>query len=217
MTSAVLFDLDGTLLDRRTSIREFVAGQYRRLRHHLTHVAEYAYIERFLALDNNGYTARNILFENLVREFDIERMRSDDLLSDFRAHFPQCCTAFRGAHATLRAIRERGLGLGLITNGSGDGQQRKLLQLGLADAFDTVLISEVEGVKKPDAAIFGRALTRLGVPAEESIFVGDHPILDIQGGRAVGMRALWKRNDAWPVPEDADGIIDDLHEVLAFC
>jgi putative hydrolase of the HAD superfamily len=44
--------------------------------------------------------------------------------------------------------------------------------LGVRDAVDAVLISETEGVRKPDAAIFHRAAQRLGVRPDECCFVG---------------------------------------------
>jgi putative hydrolase of the HAD superfamily len=50
--------------------------------------------------------------------------------------------------------------------------------------MDTTLNSEREGVRKPDAVIVERALTRLGVDAASAWFVGDHTDADIRGGPA---------------------------------
>ena len=50
--------------------------------------------------------------------------------------------------------------LAVITNGLEVRQQRKMDALGITTWFDAILISEVEGVKKPDAEIFERAATR---------------------------------------------------------
>jgi FMN phosphatase YigB (HAD superfamily) len=49
--------------------------------------------------------------------------------------------------------------------------------------FETILILESEGIRKPDATIFNRALSRLSVRAGEAMFVGDHPIVDVQGAK----------------------------------
>jgi putative hydrolase of the HAD superfamily len=58
--------------------------------------------------------------------------------------------------------------------------------------FDVVLISEAEGVRKPSAEIFRRALQRCEVEAGESVFVGDHPETDIEGARHAGLLPIWK-------------------------
>lgn len=56
MIRAVLFDLDGTLLDRRQSLEQFIHDQYNRFTSHLMNIEKSEYCSRFLALDNNGYT-----------------------------------------------------------------------------------------------------------------------------------------------------------------
>ncbi|MGE7861686.1 HAD family hydrolase [Bacillus mobilis] len=56
MIQAVLFDLDGTLLDRRHSLEQFIHDQYNRFASHLMNIEQSEYCSRFLELDNNGYT-----------------------------------------------------------------------------------------------------------------------------------------------------------------
>jgi putative hydrolase of the HAD superfamily len=75
------------------------------------------------------------------------------------------------------------------------------------------LISEVEGVRKPDVEIFVRASHNLNVKPYESVFIGDHPEVDILGARNAGMKSIWKRNSGWQEPQHADGIIDNLGEI----
>jgi putative hydrolase of the HAD superfamily len=55
----------------------------------------------------------------------------------------------------------------------------KLACLELSPLFDTILISEAEGVHKPDRQIFDRALERLDVTPAQAVFVGDHPDVDV--------------------------------------
>ncbi|MEK3737442.1 hypothetical protein NYE47_09695 [Paenibacillus sp. FSL H7-0941] len=45
--------------------------------------------------------------------------------------------------------------------------------------------------------------------AEEAIFVGDHPMNDVQASRNAGLQGIWKRNEHIPLQVDADGVIDD--------
>jgi putative hydrolase of the HAD superfamily len=55
MTKSVIFDLDGTLLDRDASVEKFVSAQYNRLINHLSHIPKNNYIDRFIELDCHGY------------------------------------------------------------------------------------------------------------------------------------------------------------------
>jgi len=57
------------------------------------------------------------------------------------------------------------------------------------DTFDVMVFSSEEGVRKPDPEIFRRALSRLGVAAEEAIFVDDVPS-NVRGARAMGIHAI---------------------------
>jgi putative hydrolase of the HAD superfamily len=105
------------------------------------------------------------------------------------------------------------LRLGIVTNGATAVQNAALDALGVRPAVDAVLISEAEGVRKPDPAIFHRAAERLGVRPNECCFVGDHPIVDISGAEAAGLRAVWKRTPYW-VPAAPVPTIDTISELL---
>ena len=116
---------------------------------------------------------------------------------------------------TLAELRRRGKRLGIVTNGAAAVQNAAIDALGIRDAIDVILISETEGIRKPQADIFHRAAARAGVAPGECCFVGDHPTVDIAGAEAAGLRGIWKRTSYWapavPVPT-----IDSLPELLGF-
>ena len=100
----------------------------------------------------------------------------------------------------LAALREHGLKIGLVSNTG-----RAL------DAFiehhsldvDAAVSSGAHGKTKPHPAIFQSALERLGVRAEEAAMVGDSPEDDVEGAKALGMRALLiDRDDRFPEVEE---------------
>jgi putative hydrolase of the HAD superfamily len=62
-----------------------------------------------------------------------------------------------------------------------------LQSLGVRDAFAVRVISGIEGVEKPDPAIFRRALERLDVDPADALYVGDNPEFDVAPAAAVGM------------------------------
>jgi putative hydrolase of the HAD superfamily len=96
---------------------------------------------------------------------------------------------------TLTALRERGLRLGIVTNGETEFQLKNIHALGLPELVDTILISEQERIKKPEPDIFLRAAERLGTTPSRCLFVGDHPVNDIDGAKRVGMRTAWFGHD----------------------
>ena len=77
-----------------------------------------------------------------------------------------------------------------------------------------MLISEVEGVRKPDPEIFRRALARCDVEASAAFFVGDHPDVDVGGALQAGLRAGWKVVPYWSCPYDVP-FIHRLSEILS--
>jgi putative hydrolase of the HAD superfamily len=211
---AVVFDLDGTLLDRRRSFERFVRDQWERFARALRSVPQDEYARTLIRLDQDGYAPRGELFTSLTAQFELPSDLADRLLIDYRAGFPSACMLFPDVPETLAALRASGLGLGLITNGSVRMQRRKLECLSLSATFDAILISAAEGVSKPDPEIFHRALERLRADSARSVFVGDHPDVDIAGARAAGMQAVWRRDPTMSRLVEADATIEDVGDLL---
>jgi putative hydrolase of the HAD superfamily len=96
---------------------------------------------------------------------------------------------------TLAELRRYGLRLGLVSNTG-------------RDLDDVALSSRVHGKTKPHPTIFRAVLQRLGVRPERAVMVGDSPEDDVEGARALGMRAfLLDREDRFP---DIDGRLPNL-------
>ena len=94
-----------------------------------------------------------------------------------------------GTADVLAELRRRGLVLGVISNS--DGRiEADLRASGLGAHFAFVLDSSVVGVEKPDPAIFALALSRLGMPAEDAVYVGDVYAIDVLGARRAGIEAV---------------------------
>jgi putative hydrolase of the HAD superfamily len=213
---AVVFDLDGTLLDRRRSFERFVRDQWARFAPNLPAVDQEQYVQTLIELDRDGYAPRKSLFTGLLTRYGLPSTLAATLLDDYRAGFPNACVLFPRAAQTLSCVRASGLKLGLITNGSIRMQSRKLQCLALSPLFDTILISDAEGISKPDPRIFHRALERLDTNPTRAVFVGDHPDVDVAGARAAGMQAVWCRDPAVSRTVDADGVIDDIGDLLTW-
>jgi putative hydrolase of the HAD superfamily len=88
--------------------------------------------------------------------------------------------------------------IGLITNGKIIIQYGKIDKLNLREYFDTIVVSEEAGIKKPNKGIFEIALKSLNLRSEDCIYIGDHPVNDIDGADKAGMKTIWiKVNQPW--------------------
>jgi HAD superfamily hydrolase (TIGR01509 family) len=108
-----------------------------------------------------------------------------------------------GVLETLRALRERSLHLGIVSNIDEDQLEHLSGLAELAALFDDMLSSEVARSCKPHSAIFEEALRRAGCSAREALFIGDTLRQDIEGANRVGLRSvlLWHRDDRSPPPD----------------
>ncbi|MHC3129544.1 MAG: HAD family hydrolase [Candidatus Bathyarchaeota archaeon] len=90
---------------------------------------------------------------------------------------------------TLSRLRAKGLKLGLVSNGFKQDLDHVLGELGLKKWFDAVVCIDSCNCAKPDKEIFLYALDKLGVKANETIFVGDSVVYDYEGALNVGIKS----------------------------
>lgn len=107
----------------------------------------------------------------------------------------------------VRRLRERGIRTALITNNVaefGEGW-RKLIPVD--ELFEVIIDSSAVGVRKPDPRIFQMALDELGVTAQDSVFVDDHPG-NIRAAEKLGITGVL-------VGPDRPASLSDLEDALA--
>lgn len=103
---------------------------------------------------------------------------------------------FEDALPTLRALKQRGYLLGVVTNRHYGGEpfREDLREIGLLDYFDYshMAISADLGIRKPHPDIFNYALKALNVLPREAAMVGDSLRADVAGAKMMGIVAIWK-------------------------
>lgn len=214
MIRALLFDLDETLLDRTQSLTRFIQAQYQRFYPHLQHIPFDLFQQRFVELDARGTVWKDKVYQQLLIEHEIIGIGWEELLDDYVRYFADSCVGFPHLYEMLRDLKVCGYALGIVTNGRSPFQERNIDALGIRPYFGAVLVSEAEGVRKPDAEIFLRAAARLGVRADETVFVGDNPQADIAGAQRCGMKAIWFTARGIGECAFADGVCGGLDEIV---
>jgi FMN phosphatase YigB (HAD superfamily) len=204
----LLADLDDTLIDRRAGFRRWAETFC--TEHGLEN--EVPWLER---LDGFGYTPREE-FHAAVRERFRLAKTVDQLAAAYDRDYPGF-TVPPGALciALLRRLRAAGWRIGVVTNGRAL-QVRKLRVAGLAELVDACCVSEVEGSRKPEPAIFLRAAELCGASIAGGWMAGDNPDADMRGAHALGLQTIWFRlGRDWVQPDfEPTLVVDSLEEAL---
>jgi putative hydrolase of the HAD superfamily len=211
----VLFDLDGTLYDRDALAATLFEQQYLAFEGELRGISRERFFRDVQAMDEHGHGEKESGYRTVVRAWGLDDALAPRLVEHFWSCYDGLCTLGEDTAHTLHELKRRGLKLGVITNGGSVRQRRKLAALKIADVFDAILVSEEEGIRKPDAEIFRRALARFRVAAHEALFVGDHPVADVEGAHCAGLVAVWKYVPYWPPVVTEAPVVRELKEVLA--
>ena len=187
----LLLDLDNTLVDRD---RTFLSWAKAFVDSHGLSRAELPWL---VEVDEGGWAARESFCSAIKARFGLSESVSQ-LVADWGIDFPALYRCDDATSSAVREARARGWRLGIVTNGDGDIQARKVAAAGLSDLVDTVCISGAEGFHKPDPRLFMLAAVRAGNPSGPRWMVGDNPEADIAGGHAADMSTAWvSRYQAW--------------------
>ena len=109
-----------------------------------------------------------------------------------------------GVRTFLDRMHERGIKVMICTDLTAHIQHRKIEALGIAEDIFCLVTSEEAGREKPAPEVFELCLEKLGLPADEVIFIGDSPVKDVEGAKAAGMHAILFHPDKPSAQQFAD-------------
>tara|TARA_R110001592_G_scaffold23431_6_gene91830 strand:- start:993 stop:1667 length:675 start_codon:yes stop_codon:yes gene_type:complete len=209
---AVLFDLDGTLLDTAADFADVVQQ--------MTVQAARPSIE-FTAIHktvSNGARALvELAFEIQAGHPDFEE-RLDTLLALYAQRILTTkATLYPGMDALLLQLENAGIPWGIVTNKPERYSRALLESLGLSTRCSTLICPDHVSQSKPHPEPLFLACKQLNIDPQDAIYVGDHP-RDIDAGRAAGMYTIAVRYgylpDAPPVEQwQADLVVDNAEQI----
>lgn len=207
---AVVFDLDGTLIDSAPDIADALnrAIEKRGLPPFT--------VEKVTEMIGGGVPK---LVERAVLAHGVSRIGLLPLAADFITFYRQNLTTrttlYEGARELLEKLRGDGCGLGLCTNKQHELTVDILNELDLAKYFSSVVGERMGRPRKPDPAPLKSVLSALGVQANQAIMVGDSAA-DVGCAKAAGVASVVVSFGYSRVaPEDlgGDAIIASLEEL----
>ncbi len=183
-TGAVLFDLDGTLID---SIELILQS------------ARHAFLGREgpVPTDAEWLTGVGIPLAEMFRRYARDAADADLLITRYREYqipnHDRLVRAYDGVVDTVRALHQANHPLAIVTSKTESLARRGIDLVGLSPYFDVIVGCDSTERHKPDPAPVLFALERLGSQPAQSVFVGDS-IHDMAAGNAAGVTtiaALW--------------------------
>lgn len=184
---AVLFDLDGTLIDTVGDLAiaaERTLAEFGRAPRNVEDVR--AYVGRGMA-----ELVRRCLCDGVPEPADATTVAA--AIEVFRRHYAEVngrfSTVYPGVPDTLAAMRAMGLSLACVTNKPEAFTVPLLARMGIDHYFSTVVSGDTLPVKKPDPAMLEHACRLLDTPVAQSLMIGDSAN-DAQAARAAGMPVL---------------------------
>ncbi len=209
--SLVLFDLDDTLCDHYSSLRLRLRLAFEAAANGSPEIDVEALVEEAAerSVGGTGHFADVLKSHGIV-----ETERCDVAVSHYVSDRYRGLELFDDSIAIVNYVSQHAP-VGLITNGPSKIQRDKIRHLAIGNLFQFILVSEEEGVWKPDPQIFERALAKLDVAPDAAVYVGDSPEHDIAGARAAGITSIWinRRGRSWPGGKRPDFEINTLMEL----
>jgi len=195
---AVLFDIDGTLLDSNDA---HAHAWLDALRGHGTDVP----LE--LLRSKIGMGGDKLLMDVAgIDHVSVEgRILIERRTAVFKAHYLPDLGPTPGARALVERLRSRGLACCVVTSAGGSELADLLREASVANLFEHTITSDDAEHSKPDPDLVKAALEKLGVGPREAVMIGDTPY-DIAAAARAGVSTIAMRSGGWK-DRDLDGAI----------
>lgn len=210
---AIIFDVDGTLVDRRDAFIRFCNYLIDRYgKDYPFDMPKEALIDYMVEIDENGYGGLESFIPRLNKRWRLPLV-IEEFIAERNEVFGGMTTAYPELYEVLDVLKDR-YRLGIITNGFSTVQRDKINAVGIAGYFEDIIVSGDLDYEKPDARIFALSCQNLGVSPEEAIYIGDYYPNDIAGAMGAGIMPIWICDDTKEHPEYKGIYVNRLRDIL---
>ncbi len=218
MIKAVVFDLDNTLVNFMRVKRAAVDGAVEAMIDAGLKSAKDAAVKRvFNMYDREGIEDQKVFDKMLVEEYgEIDYRILAAGVVGYRRAKEGNMVLYPHVRQTIIELVRMGLKLAVVSDAPRMSAWTRLVSLGLAPFFDTVVANEDTGKRKPDPAPFKLALGRLDAKPEQAIMIGDWAERDMVGAKALGMKTAFARygDDFDTKDAGADYELTDIYQLV---
>jgi putative hydrolase of the HAD superfamily len=210
---AIFFDLDNTLYDTH----RYYLGAFEKISDYLSSKFQInkEQIYKFLVnLWGEKSSMYSHLFDDLLEHQNLSHDLIPDLLKIFNEHQIEKIDLYKDVIPVLKNLGKN-YKIGLITDGTVSRQSRKIQSLEIEKFFDVVIFTK-NLEPKPSPKPYNEALDKTGIKSQDSIYVGDNPLLDFKGAKQVGMKTIRVRRGEFETianNDDVDFTIKNLFEL----
>ena len=222
----LFFDLDHTIWDFDRNAEETLKELYYRYSFDeiFNSPSSEAFISTYTA---NSHRLWNLYHHGQIDKATLRKLRFADTFTqlgvnpelfpvEFEEEYLEICPTktnlFPNAHETLTYLKDR-YTLHLISNGFKEACEKKLKHSNLSIYFETIVISEIIGINKPDRRIFEHALNNGKAIKDEAVMIGDNIDADVRGAQNAGLEAIFFNPLEVEKPQDVNYMIKDLKEL----
>lgn len=223
MITAVLFDIDDTLIDWKKSAVICFETLFREYNLPFDPIkTPTAFFEAsaplWAAVDRGEITGselRKVRWNHVFERLGIDRRDGEFFEKEFRRHLAKSAVPIEGAGEVLEYLFGK-YTLGVASNAYFEQQNSRLELLGYKKYLKHIFTSQEIGYEKPNEKFFEHCLKELGNPAPQDVLmVGDNPLADIEGANKAGFKTCWFNREAKPCDGiNADYCISSLKELI---
>lgn len=219
----IFFDIDGTLLDHKTSEYLGAKAFYKEYKQYFKLDEEEFYKKWHSAADKyfNKYLNGEITFEQqrierIKEVFAFSSMKPSDgtaesIFNKYLKIYENNWRPFKDVFSCLQQLHE--YKLGIISNGDLKQQSLKLEKIGIKQYFSIIVTAGEAGIAKPNVKLFDIACKRADEIPQNCYYVGDDLKTDIIPCSEIGMKGIWINRDNEETKIDGIKMITSLDEL----